>query len=119
MTPTTFSHPQTTILANYEFLGHGTDGGTAATSDLVLRMGRLTRGACIEINNALGVNNPSGEPPLDRATGALFTGTYAAVSDVMGDVVTDLVGKDIFCNENALATGGGQSYHLMVLIHAR
>ena len=65
------------------FTGHSViNAGTGAPA-LIMAIGGLRQDVCIQINNRLGVTNPSGVPPNSTGTcfahqyiGYLFTGTY-------------------------------------------
>ncbi len=83
-------------------------------NELIIQPVNLKKAVCIEINNILGVDNPSNSPPLEDHTGAaFFTGTYsAATPDNIGDDGGhDISGKNAFCREHA-----GNNKYLQVLI---
>lgn len=81
-----------------EVIGVGTDCSGNACTELVAQVSRVKRDVCLEINNRLGVDNPSGEPPdeSDIITGGFFTGTYS-YGALLGDAATELQGEFAGC----------------------
>lgn len=91
----------------------GKDDGDAASADLVMVLPNVNSAVCREINNKLGIVNPSDTPPsatagVDYST--KFTGTYAA-----GDALsaTQFDGKSAACYED------GGTYHFYQVLLAR
>lgn len=61
--------------------GVGTDGAAASNAELVMVAPNVNKSVCVEINNRLGITNPSGDPPQtsgDADPSTKFVGTYAA-----------------------------------------
>jgi hypothetical protein len=90
--------PYSWIVTPSRVVGHGSEAGTAGT-DLIIWLGRLSREQCLNVNTALGITNPAGEPPYDTfdCQGPQFTGTYGTCSNPFGDEVPELAGKNDFC----------------------
>lgn len=63
----------------------GTTCGAANCADLIMVADELLPEICIELNNKLGVTNPSGAPPTDTAFNeTLYKGAYG-FNNVIGD----------------------------------
>lgn len=106
-----WSHSQTVLPATHRILGVGQDGN----ADLILLMGRLRKDICIEINNKLGIDNPSGSPPVDTYLNTSFyTGSYPTGA-VIGDDATGLVGQTSFCNKNSNADEFRYTFHIVFI----
>lgn len=88
----------------YRFREAAIDNVGSNENDLFLQPSNLKRGVCLEINNILGIDNPSGEPPSESHTAAaLFTGTYAAPTpdNIGDDGGHNLSGKLSFCRNHS------------------
>lgn len=75
----------------------GNDAGDAASADLMMVLPNVNQTVCREINNRLGIPNPSDIPPV--ATGSItittkYTGTFTAGSAIAGP---GLAGKSTAC----------------------
>lgn len=111
-------HAQSFLITGTRVSGHGLDDSSAASTDLLMWNGRLEKDVCVLINEELGVDNPSGNPPIDNwDCGGIFTGSYSACSDLIGDEVTSLSGKDMFCVQSA--AGVETNYFFMNVMLAR
>ncbi|MGB1077021.1 MAG: hypothetical protein ACPG05_01835, partial [Bdellovibrionales bacterium] len=72
-------------------------------TDLIVWIGRLTDEVCTEINDNLGITNPSGEPPAENWTwncggGSTYTGLIdQTCANPIGDVITELQNHDAYC----------------------
>lgn len=63
----------------------GTTCGAASCADLILVVDELSEAVCIQINDSLGVDNPSNVPPTDLDMGETrYTGTFS-YSETIGD----------------------------------
>lgn len=77
----------------------GTSCGADACADLLIMAGNIHRDVCIEVNDLLGVTNPSGVPPVDGDSDATaFAGVYTWAK-TLGDEVgsADLSGQRTGC----------------------
>ncbi|PZP57222.1 MAG: hypothetical protein DI586_01115 [Micavibrio aeruginosavorus] len=102
--------PKSWIAQYGKFNGIGTETG-AEGADLILGIGFLKKEVCIEINNKLGITNPSGNPPTDTWAGGRFVGTYADSANDFNTTATQ--GKKAFCGTS---TGGDRFMYYQVLI---
>ena len=91
----------------------GTDGIVASNADLTAFLPNVVLAVCLDINNRLGIANPSDAPPV--ATGAVsfatkFTGTFAP-----GNLLTaaQIDGKAAGCYRD------GANYHFYQVLLAR
>jgi hypothetical protein len=110
-----YTAPDTTWLdtsqsagANYgewRFVGHTqVEGVGSSEPELRMATGFLKESVCLAINDKIGVQNPSGAPPVDGNTvsgAGPFIGTYdSPVADSIGDDGGhDLAGRTVFCRE--------------------
>ena len=114
-------HPQSSWFVQHAVKGVGTDGLDGSGTDLVVIIGRLQKLVCIEINNVLGVNNPSGEPPLRAATASVggddFEGVFSSVANLVGDGSPAVVGKNAFCAQTLSPSSGEDQfvYHRVLI----
>lgn len=90
--------------------GVGTEAGSEG-ADLVLGIGFLKKEVCIEINNKLGIANPSGNPPTDTWASGRFQGIYSDSTNDFNTTATQ--GKKAFCGTGS---GGDRYQYLQVLI---
>lgn len=93
------SHPRSFVFPTYRVEGLGQESGSEGT-ELVARMGRLEKEACIEINRNLGIGVAGADPPIDQVTGAChspFTGTYPECTNALGDAAAALADQEAFC----------------------
>lgn len=86
--------------------------------ELILVVERLRRDVCIAINNGLGVQNPSGNPPSDDSGGGYnYVGAFDNVN--MIDAPT-LVGQKAFCFADTHAafdnSGNPELFYFHVII---
>lgn len=106
------------LFTSLRVVGHGNESG-ARGADLVLWLGRVSKKLCTEINNQLGVSNPSDVPPVESwncSNGdSAFTGTFAACADPVGDNAV-LTGQSSFCVDK---DSSGWNYIYMTVLHAR
>jgi hypothetical protein len=76
-------------------------------------IGQIKKDVCVEINNKLGVTNPSGNPPNVTSTcwgtHVIFTGTYAT-----GVTYCGVAKKEAGCVYDV--ANGGNYYFFRVLI---
>ncbi|MBU6234319.1 MAG: hypothetical protein KGQ41_00605 [Alphaproteobacteria bacterium] len=106
--------------------GHGvvyalkvTGVGTTA-HDLVMMIAILDKNTCMQINNTLGVTNPSNAPPADSWSGATrYTGAFTGPNDAtdeIGDVATAIQRKTAGCiTRSGGAYGSADNYYYQVL----
>lgn len=88
--------------------------GNDLTSDLILVLYDVRSEVCIEINNRLGITNPTNAPPTTNALtdGGGFNGTYD--TGAFGQItMTELVGKNAFC---MIDSGDSRYKYIRVLI---
>lgn len=85
----------------------GTSGApcVAANNDLLLILPHITRQICLQINSALDITNPSGEPPADNHDNSAtkFQGTYTAGANSLIST-TELDGKTAGCFRDSAGT---------------
>lgn len=101
--------------------GVGTTTGDATGSELIAVLPWLRKDICLEINNRLGVTNPSGDAPVDAASysPSPFIGTYG--TSEIGDAAGHLTGKDAACFKATNVGGDAKpnSYHFYQVLKAR
>jgi hypothetical protein len=100
--------------------GVGEDCANASCAELMMIQHGLTRELCVEINDRLGVENPSGIPPAEPniATGAAtrYTGSFdSGGGEVLGDDAAELAGAGAAC----LNEGGSADYYFYAVLIAR
>ena len=106
------------ITGGLRISGVGTDGGTSSNAELVLVLPNVTEALCTEINNKLGITNPSDVPPQTAGNAdysSKFTGTFST-----GDLVsaTELNGKEAGCFEGN-GTPADSTWHFYQVLLAR
>lgn len=81
-------HSASFIITASRLQGAGTDSASASGTDIVIWIGRLKPEVCMKINEILGVENPSNEPPTDTfdCDSNTFQGSYTGCADPIGDV---------------------------------
>lgn len=84
-----------------DVLGIGTDGQW----DKTFIIGGINQKVCIAINNALGIENPSGLPPVEVDS-----------TTIIGDEATELVGKNAFCLYRDSATKKRYNFYQVVIV---
>lgn len=72
------------------------DGVGTSASDVIIMSAYIKKDVCIQINNLLGVNNPSGNPPVITTSVLTYNGSFSATGTVSGGVVT---GASSYCYE--------------------
>lgn len=98
--------------------GVGTSGGVATASELLLVLPNVDLDVCLELNNRLGVTNPSNAPPVaaaDTDYSTIFTGSFA-FGDILTSAQTD--GKSAACFEGN-GTPASDTYHFYQVLVAR
>lgn len=106
--------------------GHGVvyalkvNGVGTTSHDLVLMIAILDQNTCVQINNALGIANPSSAPPADSWAGAtVYTGAFTGPNDAtdeIGDVATQIQRKTSGCiTRSGGAYGSSDNYFYQVL----
>ena len=112
------THPYSWLVQTVRVLGSGSDAATAAGTDLVVFLGRMTRDQCLNFNTSVGVVNPGGVPPTDTwaGCGIVYTGSYTACPDPIGDTASSagIKGKQDFCLYNP--TFGDRFYQVHILL---
>ncbi len=98
----------------------GTHSGTCEDSeiDLIASLVGVKREVCIELNEKLGIDNPSGEPPVERSSHTpAFAGVYGPASNIVfGDDGPSLVGKLNGCYQDPDGfTANAYIYYQVVL----
>ncbi len=92
--------------------------GTTA-HDLVLMIAILDQNTCKQINNSLGITNPSDAPPADSWAGAVvYTGAYTGPNDAtdsIGDIATGINRKTSGCINRTGGYGTSDNYFYQVL----
>ncbi len=85
--------------ADNEVENVGSTCGAASCADLLMVTDELNLDVCIKLNELLGVDNPSGAPPVDSAIGTTrFIGAYG-YAETIGDESGGeaLIGKKAAC----------------------
>lgn len=98
--------------------GVGTSNLAATASDLVLVLPNVDRDLCVELNNRLGVTNPSDAPPVATANAGYstkFTGSFS-LGDVLTSSQTDGKSAGCFTGSGTPASG---TYHFYQVLVAR
>ena len=106
----------------------GTDSPTLCENDgdeeLLIQILYLDQEVCTQINNLLGVTNPSGNPPQNNqnswpaASTAKYTGSFAGVQNIGGNGYTGDEGQAAGCYEERAAPMTG-TYHFYKVFIAR
>ncbi len=101
------------FVANVQVDGIGTNA-----SELRITLNFLNKDVCLNINNSLGIDNPSGSPPVDEndsSGGGQFIGTFSSpvANNVGDDAGHNLSGKSTYCRE------GNSSFQFMNVLLAR
>ena len=103
------------IDGSMEIQNIGTTCGTIACSDLTLYIRDIREDICIALNNKLGINNPSGVPPVDDGSDFdPFTGTFT-YDETLGDVAGSaaIAGANAGCVRETVA--GNYSYYRVLI----
>lgn len=93
-----------------------TDIGTSAV-DLGFVKNFIKKDVCMAINNAVGIVNPSDNPPVDGNDGGsvYFKGVYGSgVANTIGDDGTGLAGQMSFCRDTNNPAGPYQFTHILI-----
>lgn len=104
--------------------GIGSDGAATLTTakDLIIILPWIRQELCIELNERIGMNNPSGVPPVDDGNLLMtkFTGAYAA-GQILNDTGTDIDGQNSGCFETTQisAVAKADSFHFYRVLLAR
>jgi hypothetical protein len=114
--PSNFLHPQSIYPLQTRVLGVGSDSTDGDSTDYVLAMGRITREACLLINEKFGVVNPAGEPPRQLGQFLYTPGDFSGITNALGSVAPELEGHTTFCFQ---FDGADTPYHLMQVLVAR
>lgn len=106
--------------ANHCVVNIGTHSGTCEETeiDLIASLVGVKREVCIELNEKLGIDNPSGEPPSEgSSTSPIFAGTYGPASHIVfGDDGPSLVGKMAGCYQDPNGFSANAYIYYQVLL---
>lgn len=94
----------------------GTDGSSAANKELIAFLPYVTRALCVALNQKVGVDNPSGDPPQEAdaigSYGTPFAGAYSH-----GEILTlPEKGKTAGCFEGGGTPAAGTYHYYQVLV---
>lgn len=101
-------------------IGIGTDGGGAASSELLAILPWVNKELCVEINNLLKVVNPVTRPPQDSGNvdfSTKFTGTFSATQSIGGDD-PEIEGQRAGCFEGDTSPPS-ETYHFFQVLISR
>lgn len=96
----------------------GDIGGDSTISELLMILPNVSKSLCIAINNELGVDNPSGNPPQDQANsspGAHFQGQYTN-ANLIASTGSTLSYVAAACYEGGGTPAAGTYHFYQVLI---
>lgn len=101
------------FVANHTIEGVGTNA-----TDLRITLNFIKKEICLNINNLLNIENPSGNPPIDENSISgdnEFVGAYSipSANTIGDDGGHNLAGKSVYCRE------GSSSFQFMNVLLAR
>lgn len=91
-------------------------GDNSTTPELSMTFPNITQNLCIELNDQLGITNPSNIPPIDINGLAVtqFVGTFSN-DNALGDVHIALINEKSYCFQDS----SDNSYHFFHSLIAR